>query len=33
MTSDTLFRICGFEDRERGEDHGLLASEWHKAAS
>jgi hypothetical protein len=33
MTSDTLLRLCGFEDKECGEGYGLLASEWHKAAN
>jgi hypothetical protein len=33
MTSDTLFRLCGFEDKEGGEGYGHLASEWHKAAN
>jgi len=33
MTSDTLFRLRGFEDKERGQGYGLLASEWHRAAN
>jgi len=33
MTSDTLFRLRGFEDKERGQSYGLLASEWHRAAN
>jgi hypothetical protein len=33
MTSDTLVRLHGFEDKERGEGYGLLASEWHRAAN